>query len=297
MKIIEKSQFLFLPAALSLIVALSLSYITVVGQELNGSIKKEMPRSIIYGKWRFTDQLDRYLQFLPNGEVNFIVESDSEQCQYGIKYRLEQVCDTLYLIRQHGSGYVERNAIRISGDYMADYSFKELEGITAHIDEYGFQVRDSVVQPRPFDEGLPITKFILPCGFHGHVTIAFNQINGVAPEYDTQANRIVRIPPNGLLKTQLKEDAFGVAARRFAFLIPDSTTEALVMLPSYDKFENPYMRESLTNTFGVFMQGFNQLSREDVNRLFGEPIVGNTLMFFVDTYGKTKYLGIGRAWF
>lgn len=237
-------------------------------------------RAVVSGRWRSTDQPDRYLEFLPNGECRFVVESDSEQCQYGIKYRLEAENDTLYLIRQHASGYMQRHAIRISGDYMVTIYFKTLEGITSNVDEYGVYVRDTVAHPRPFDAGLPIAKFILPKGFIGHVTVAFNQPDGVAPEYDTEGNTLMRIPPSGVIYTRQKEDVFGIAARRFEILMEDSTSGKLVRLPSVDKFEL-FFATSLPKTTGVVMQGFNQMGREMLNGVLGRSIQGNILMFYV----------------
>ncbi len=278
-------------------------------QELSVSIKKSfsLPLSMLEGRWTWCDSLGTYYEYLPNGEVRDIISNEdiTDPEDGPITYRLEQRNDTVFLVHRYKQmltsrgniqNYEKRWAIRISGDCMELISFKTLPAIADQIDEYDVRVRMTRGKPFRCNMGMPITKYILPRNFKGHVTIAFNQPNGVAPEYDALGNRVVRIPPTGMLKTQLKEDAFGTAGRRYVVLIPDSS-DRLFRLPVYDRFEHPEWQKGLSRTFGVVMLGFNQLSRSDVDRLFGEPIAGNTLMFLVDTYGMMGNLVIAKPWF
>lgn len=283
-------------------------------QEPCVSLKKSSHLSMLEGQWYWKDSIGTYFDYLPNGEVRDIInfEDVTDPDDGPITYRLEEKNDTLYLIHRYkqmmvyglGKGYAQnvigyekRWAVRISGDCMEYFCFKSGKGIDNHIDEYDLRVKLTKGKPRRYDINQPITKYILPQGFRGHVTIAFNQADGVAPEFDAQGNRLIRIPENGILKTQMKEDAFGMAGGRFKIFIPDSSSKSLVLLPVYDKFESPERREELKNTFGVIMQGFNQLAREDVDRLFGEPIAGNIIMFIVDNYGKVGHIRIAEPWF
>lgn len=290
-------------AGLLLLVSISL-----FSQEPNVNLKKSFTKDMLEGQWCWRDSVGTYFEYLPNGEVRDIInfEDITDPEDGPVTYRLEERNDTLFLIHRYKQmivnnqnivGYEKQWAVKISGDCMEQICFKSGKGIDNHIDEYDVRIKLTNGKPRLFDTNMPITKYILPKGFKGHVTIAFNQPTGIAPEYDSHGNRIVRIPPSGILKTQMKEDAFGMAGKRFMVMIPDSSSQALVSLPSYDKFDSPERQESLKNTFGVIMQGFNQLAREDVNRLFGEPIAGNTLMFLVDTYGEVGLLRGGAAWF
>jgi len=290
-------------AGLLLLVSISL-----FSQEPNVNLKKSFTKDMLEGQWCWRDSVGTYFEYLPNGEVRDIInfEDITDPEDGPVTYRLEERNDTLFLIHRYKQmivnnqnivGYEKQWAVKISGDCMEQICFKSGKGIDNHIDEYDVRIKLTNGKPRLFDTNMPITKYILPKDFKGHVTIAFNQPTGIAPEYDSHGNRIVRIPPSGILKTQMKEDAFGMAGKRFMVMIPDSSSQALVSLPSYDKFDSPERQESLKNTFGVIMQGFNQLAREDVNRLFGEPIAGNTLMFIVDTYGKVGHIVIAKPWF
>ncbi len=288
--------------------------ISLFSQEPSVNLKKSFTKDKLEGQWCWRDSIGTYFEYLPNGEVRDVVnfEDYTDPDDGPITYRLEERNDTLYLIHRYKQmmvhklgknyaenviGYEKQWAVKINGDCMEYFCFKSGKGIDNHIDEYDVRIKLTNRKPRLFDTNMPITKYILPKGFKGHVTIAFNQPTGIAPEYDSHGNRIVRIPPSGILKTQMKEDAFGMAGKRFRVMIPDTSSQSLVSLPSYDKFDSPERQESLKNTFGVIMQGFNQLARQDVNRLFGEPISGNTLMFIVDTYGKVGLIRIAEPWF
>ncbi len=280
MKNINRPQ-LFLLITLPMVVLLTLSSIhVVVGQELVDIVKSDMPLPKLYGKWRFADQPDRSYEYLPDSVVIFRVERVNKREERYLKYWTTEVLDTIYLTLKYEYGHIERYAMRISGDYKVDFSFKSGEGINNHVDEYFLMVRDSVEHPRLFDDGLPITKFVLPQGFKGHVAIAFNQPDGVVPTYDTKGNCIVSIPTSGVLKTQLKEDVFSLAGRRFGIMICDSITKQSVELPSLHRFEFFY-GQNLPQGLSVIVEGFNQLQREDLNRLFKQQLNGNVLMFYV----------------
>lgn len=285
----KKRTWLFLLVTLPIIVISTLSSIpAVVGQALVDSVKSDMPLHKLYGKWRFTEQPDRSYEYLPDSVAIFRVEKVNEKEEERLRYWITAVNDTLYLSLKHEFRPEERYAMRISGDYKVDFSFKRGEGINSHVDEYFLMVRDSVEYPRPFDDGLPITKFVLPQGFRGHVVIAFNQPDGVVPTYDAKGNCIVSIPHSGVLKTQLKEDVFGVARRRYGIVICDSVTKQSTELPSLHRFEFFY-GQNLPQGLSVIVEGFNQLQRGDLNRLFKQRVNGNVLMFYVLDDVKTEY--------
>lgn len=270
---------------------------------------QELPLSMIQGRWSYVDNKDSYNEYLPTGELHVVTKIAgtyySNLDDGPIFYRLEERNDTLFLIHKYKQrmvdnenilGFEERLAIQIRGDYMEYVCLKTRKGINQHIDEYGVRIRHLKQEPHHCDVGMPYTIYILPANFSGHVTIAYAHPDGSAPEYDVHGNRVVHIPPSGLLKTQMKEDAFGTAGGRYRVLIPDATNQSLIQLPSVDKF---YIStcELDPHTVGVLMQGFNQLAREDVNKLFGECIVGNTMMFFVGSFEKGATQIIGKAWF
>lgn len=243
---------------------------------------------IIIGKWCYSDSSQNYIQYLPSGVVKYYIGNEQRSESY---YRLVQKSDTVYV---HNSLNVIGRPVRISGDYMESFGFKIGKGVETHIDEYILLVKETGRgDPLRFDSGIPITKYILPNGFRGQVVIAYNQSQGVEPEYDLDGNRIVRIPSNGLLETQFREDAFGTAGRRYRVYIEDSLAQNLLELPVADKYDGKRRASFGALKTVVIMQGFNQATREDVNKAFHKSILGNTMMFFVGGSDEVACLKIG----
>lgn len=259
----------------------------VQSQDIEGD--KLTLNNLIIGKWCYPDSSQNYIQYYPNGVVKRFIGNEQSSQGY---YHLEQQSDTIF---DQNSLNEKRRPIRIRGDYMESFGFKMGKGIQNHIDEYSLLVRETEGRaPLYLDSEMPITKYILPKGFRGLVVIAYNQTQGIEPEYDLEGNRIIRIPLSGLLETKFPEDAFGTAGRRYRVYMEDSLAQNLIELPVADKFDFKKRSSFFEEKTVVIMLGFNQNARADVNMVFKKNIEGNVMMFFVGSAKESAQLNTAK---
>jgi hypothetical protein len=175
--------------------------------------------------------------------------------------------------------HTKKHAINLRGDYITSLSYKCGKGINNHIDEYCIFVKDVPNPNIPEYSGTRIT-YVFPKNFVGAAWIAFNQPNGISPEYDSDGNPIIRIPENGILQTTLHEDAFATANGYYS-IVKDYGGK-LSSLKSFDKFDRFDSTCYHAQDTIAIVYGFNQTSREDFNEnIFHKEISGNILSIYV----------------
>lgn len=241
-----------------------------------------------YGTWRSNSKI--VLQ--PNGVYELFFR-DSLQVfkDSNSTYKILQRNDTIWLyvtwrkLPQFDGSKIKHTAkyaLMIKGDYLTKLSYKELPGITNHIDEYGVWVKE-IPNPRNVEYSGKKIIYVFPSDFAGAAWIAFNQKDGIPPEYDSIGNPILKIPENGILQTSLHEDAFATANRYYS-IVKDAGNE-LVPYKSFDKFDKIDSTCCESESLYAFMQGFNQTSREDINEnIFYKSILGNVMTIYIGKY-------------
>lgn len=135
-----------------------------------------------------------------------------------------------------------------------------------------------------------ISTIILPPKYIGAVYINYNQQTGQPKEFGVQGGAIIHVPSNGVLKTQLSANPIGYIEGSFSFREKTNGLARNVKQLKFFNF-NKYTGEldklinqgfNLDSVY-VCIYGYNQTSREEINKVFGEPIKDNVLMFRVDT--------------
>lgn len=212
-------------------------------------------------------------------KFNFNIVNDT--CWLTLKYKFYSIEDKQ--IRQ----YLHRVAIKPMDEYITFISYKSGEEIRNHIDEYGIWIKD-VQNPLKIDFPGKKIIYILPKDFCGKVWIAFNQPDGLPPVYDGMGNAILNISESGKLLTSLREDAFGTANKQYIICYANDD-KRFINIQVFDKFEKMDSSNIKTDNIYAFMDGFNQRPREHINmNIFGTPIKGNVMLFFIGTYKDWK---------
>ena len=158
-----------------------------------------------------------------------------------------------------------------------------------HIDEVSLLKRgkdSSSINKGINDSGL--TTLLFPKDFRGYVYICYNQELGEEKEFMENGNPILQIPSNGLLKTKLQEDPINFILGKFIFIETNSNrinkkTPFFFFTEYIGSLDKLLGKGFNMDSVYVCIYGYNQTSREEVNKVFQEPIDGNVLMLRVDT--------------
>lgn len=248
----------------------------------------------VIGNWIQLNTRATHFIFSKNGDFKFLYgETDIYGALKSVKYKIEMLSDTLHLnIIYKGRNingkvkrkFIERRVIWLNGDYLTWANYKDLPGITNHIDEYAVLVKDV---PTPAKESIkrPLINYLFPKGFKGGAWIAFNQPNGDKPTYDSLGNPILRIPQNGILLTTLHEDVFATANGHYKIWEESQNGSKNRLFKSFEKFEKIDSSCCVPDSLYAFMGGFNQTSRDDINEnIFKKPISGNVMSIYIGKY-------------
>lgn len=247
-----------------------------------------------YGTWRSVDTPSSKKVFLSNGDYKCFTYGTNEnfkECRPTYQFYTEN--DTTWLkvvwrdmpmlqpggvkkVRKH----IDVNAIKLDGDYFTNITYKARRGsLKNHIDEYGVWVRD-IPNPKNIEYTGKKIIYVFPTDFKGAAWIAFNQKDGIPPEFDNQGNPLLRIPENGILQTTLPEDAFATANRYYSIVKKDGNE--LIPYKSFDKFDKIDSTFVKSAEDVAIMHGFNQRSREVINdRVFKKEITGNIMSIYI----------------
>ncbi|MFT4758762.1 MAG: hypothetical protein ACI9XO_001481 [Paraglaciecola sp.] len=97
---------------------------------------------------------------------------------------------------------------------------------------------------------------LIPEDFLGIVYIIYNQEDGVASEYSKSGRRIYRIPPSGILKTQLNSNPEGFIKSDMKFYFTNDKGQKIKELPWFSLFAShhsliPFEDDSLLDSIIV----------------------------------------------
>lgn len=207
------------------------------------------------------------------------------------KYKIQKSNDTLWLIEttkdltyigESKSKVKSKFAIQINGDYLTKVSYKSGENIYNHIDEYITYVKN-IENPQKKTSINKITKYYFPKDFAGPSWIAYNQPDGIPPEFDGDGNPILIIPANGILKTTIKEDAIATSFRSYEIYFY-KTKDNLEKLKCFDKSDIFESLDFQNDSTIASMCGFNQFKRQNINKIFEQVIIGNVITIYIGPY-------------
>ncbi len=210
-------------------------------------------------------------------------------------YEIKNVNDTSWLLLNHKfinvngkcvKNFHEKEVIWLDGDVITRITYKRGEGINNHIDEYSRLYRANGMPPKK-NMAPPRIKYILPPHFKGAAWIAFNQVDGVQPTYDSLGIPTLTIPDNGILRTSLREDSYGTANGLYSISCKEALPHAgLQSYKVYDKFDSVDSTCCKADELIAIMCGFNQTSRPAINTIFGVPIAGNVMTIYIGYFSE-----------
>ena len=233
-----------------------------------------------------------------------MIEVDYGELQYKAKAVAESDSTIIQLIGSKNKQiYREKMLLRCKGNKLVVVIYKTLPGIENHIQVASLFTRKGA-QHQPI-EGLARWHFILPAALDKDlITIAFNQKDGEPCDVNSQGEAVIRIPSNGILKTQLREDAWVILNGNIRFSIekdgklsPIPTLQASDRARIYHEVRDPKLKSinivhHPDQRVAICSARFNPGRKRVVNPLFGEEIKGNVNSFSVSNYRKElNYLG------
>lgn len=249
----------------------------------------------VIGKWIGVGDKDYAMEFLKNGEVNIYNGNRKFHLEaYGqFIYDFIQKKDSLFLIiKGERTGDIFENfLVHLEKDFLLLITYKKGDGIDNHIAEIVTCIREGHSLKK--DKEATRTKFFIPKEFIGTIYIAYNQVNGVAKNYDDDGNRLVKIPESGLVETTFMENPLFIAKKRIDFFYSNNNPENYKNLNLighneikkfyeknwFDKLDPVYHPDSVV----VVALGYNQAGRDYINKLFNKKINGNVEVYRVDT--------------
>lgn len=259
-------------------------------------IGQSLTPKVLVGEFYNINHPSFTLKFLPNKEYAVFDDStklfDWGKAVYNITYRNDtSFLNIIYRKAKISEKRVNNLKIRyvvwLNGDYLTIFNYKAGIGINNHIDEYDVFVRKTQ-SPQKAVITRPTISYIIPSNLNGVVWIAFNQADGVAPEYDSLGNAILKIPESGVLRTSLHEDVYATAIKHYHFFLK-KISKSNESLKVFDKDENFDSTCCIGNTPIILVYGYNQTSRADIdNNIFKSSIKGNVMSFFIGSFKEIE---------
>jgi len=161
-------------------------------------------------------------------------------------------------------------------------SYKALKQLPKHIDEV-LKLDDNQILTNFSNSPININKdiFIIPYNFRGVCVVIYRQNDGVQCEKDKDGNRVFEFPPGSMvLKVKERENVYNIATNNIEFFKKDS-------LGNLDEIKViSGITQNQANEYCAINLGFNQIERENINEIVGDPISGNILFFFI---GKSPH--------
>lgn len=254
-------------------------------------------RNLVVGEWK-TMHLDYYIIDFCNDGVfkEYLygkeIISAANTSHKSNRYKLCTKSDTLWLYLTYRNVIynfefkrrnARRRAIQVFPNQITYFIFKDAAGIESHVDEYAVLFRKGTERVIT-KTGLHIT-YIVPQNYKGVVWVAFNQPDGVKPEYDSTGGAVLRIPENGMLSTSLHEDVFATAQKNYSVAY-EAGGKNYINYKTFDKSEPFDSTCCGTDERIALVGGFNQEGREDIEKFFGKKLSGNVFSFFIGTYAR-----------
>ena len=225
------------------------------------------------GEWTYSDKL--VLSFSDKNEFKWNAINNNLDL-FG-KYFTQPDQDSLVLNTQWD--YSMRFKYHFVNNSLVIWNQKANSGeLKGQIDEIYTFVKKGQDKPHV----LTVSKkeiFMLPSNFIGYVYINYNQKGSGNNLIAGKNNRKIEVSNDGLVKTEFEESILPLAFGLYEFKSP---------LQKYPFFIQDLIKDSeitrlKADSIYVCVYGFNQDRREKINKLYGQEINGNVLMFRVDT--------------
>jgi len=225
------------------------------------------------GEWTYSDKL--VLSFLYKNEFKWKAINNNLDL-YG-KYFTQPDQDSLILYTQWD--YSMRFKYQFVNNSLVIWNQKANSGkLKGQIDEiYTFTKKG---QDKP--HVLTVSEkeiFMLPSNFIGYVYINYNQKGSGNNLIAGKNSRKIEVSINGLIKTEFEESILPLAFGDYEFISPIKKYSFFMQ----DLIEDSEITSLKADSIYVCVYGYNQESREEINKLYGQEINGNVLMFRVDT--------------
>lgn len=244
----------------------------------------------IIGKWSISvaPQSKYDIEFTKNGNYNYyyndVLVTDKmsdflHQLTYEIVKENEQ--NRLLIYTKEPKNLIENKLIELDKGKLYQVSFKMVDGISHHIDEYSILGRGNNIESEIEEKNEPKTKIIFPNNFNGLALIAFEEENGSPTHKDSNQVEILNIPSNGLLKTKSKPKPFAYARREVKYLIEKNDGQLEHVELAYgNRVSRELKNKNLdANKLYLINFGFNQIDRPRVNSKLFKSIVKNDVLF------------------
>ncbi len=182
--------------------------------------------------------------------------------------------------------------------YMVFLNFK-VGNLSDHIDEVGLFTREKNYRDSLDFSNEPKLDIQLPEHYTGRVFIAYSQPtdDGALPE-KTAGSTMLKVNPNGLLRTSAPEDPVVFARRNEVFRYAASGQELPVLYAGFSRSDQANIPSIKAEDICVLSLGFNQFDRSSsLNKKFGREIRGNVGCYLVDTYANLVKKDRDREWF
>lgn len=292
-----------------------LSLISVLWVLSTGAIGGNLKNDSIVGHWRaLFDDCEHDLELIINDSLlifksepgttflqhkYMISESDSLNDSYTLKlFDSETSIDygrnfeTIF-----GKNDTAKVKIFIDDNILSFLAFKggDLSSQYQIVEAYYRETEESKIDYKPNVS----TMFYLPEGFRGYSWVAFEQQDGEIEEVDiingTRGIRIFRIPDSGILKSQSEPMPDALAKREFEFYYLSGNEKSISLINPISRSCLSYIKtESLTESeitelgfdpdrVYVYYYRYNNPGRREINKIFGEEIIGQVFWFRVDT--------------
>jgi hypothetical protein len=225
------------------------------------------------GEWVYSDKLA--LSFMDKNEFKW--KANNNKVDLSGKYFIQPDHDSLILNTQWNFSLGFK--YQFVNNSLILWNEKSNTGkLKGHIDEvYTFVRKGQDKQQLSAEFKKDIFK--LPPNFTGFVYINYNQKGTGNNLIDGHNNRKIEVSNDGLVKTEFEESILPLALGLYEFKSPIRTYSFFIQ----DLIEDSEITSLKADSIYVCVYGYNQESREEINKLYGQEINGNVLMFRVDT--------------
>jgi hypothetical protein len=225
------------------------------------------------GEWVYSDKL--VLSFLDKNEFKWKAINNNLDV-YG-KYFTKPDQDSLILNTQWD--FSMRFKYQFVDNSLVIWNQKANSGdLKGHIDEIRTFIKKGL-DKQHIRTGSKKEIFMLPSNFIGYVYINYNQKGSGNNLIVGKNNRKIEVSNDGLIKTEFEESILPLAFGLYEFKSPLRKYPFFIQ----DLIEDSELRKLKADSIYVCVYGFNQDIREEINKLYGQEINGNVLMFRVDT--------------
>ena len=236
----------------------------------SGNISKDL-----IGTWICTTQNNLVYKFDTNKQYSY---KFNDRFEITGQYKIDLKNNQLYLYFKNSKTPV-KYSFKVAGDYLILMIHKKIEN---HIDEIILLKRQGSLQTLKLDS--PTIKFLIPDGYSGYVYVNYNQSKN-HNEYNNQNNILIEIHKSGKTITQNNINPYSYITKNIEFKYESNlNTIPFFIFNEYTGRLNNLLNQgfSMDSTY-VCLYGFNQIARENINKIFDQEIKGNVLMFKIDS--------------